>query len=204
MDEYSYSSEDATWGHQYLWPVLEDALQEWAPPPRRVFELGCGNGVTARMLAEAGYDVVAVDPSQTGVTIAQRFNSSRLRVEVASTEQDLAGRFGRFPVVVSLEVIEHVPSTAQYCRALAGLLEPSGIAIVSTPFHGYLKNLLIAATGRFDRHHDPLWEGGHVKFFSEATLRGAFANSGLEVLRFVRAGRLPIVAKSVVAVVRKP
>src|SRR5918911_3169753 len=37
-------------------------LSQVAPPPRRVLEVGCGHGELALPLAEAGYELVAIDP----------------------------------------------------------------------------------------------------------------------------------------------
>jgi 2-polyprenyl-6-hydroxyphenyl methylase/3-demethylubiquinone-9 3-methyltransferase len=79
-----------------------------------------------------------------------------------------------------------------------------GTAILSTPYHGYLKNLLIALTGRYDQHHNPLWKHGHIKFWSIDTLQTLLKESGFVDVRFERVGRIPPLAKSVIAVARKP
>ena len=42
--------------------------------------------------------------------------------------------------------------------------------MLSTPYHGYLKNLALAVSGRMDRHFTALHVGGHIKFFSIETL----------------------------------
>lgn len=86
-------------------------------------------------------------------------------------------------------------------RAFVSVLAPRALGIISTPYHGYLKNLAIAASGRFDRHFDPLWEAGHLRFFSVAKLRALFEEFDLRPLAFRRVGRVPMLAKSVIAVV---
>jgi cyclopropane fatty-acyl-phospholipid synthase-like methyltransferase len=203
MAEYAYSSAEPTWSSSYIWPQLLRILRDVAPPPARVFELGCGNGATARLLAQNGYSVTGVDPSRSGIAIAEKFASSQLRFEVRSTSEDLSQRFGTFPVVVSLEVIEHCPSAREFMRAFTSVLTPGGVGIISTPYHGYIKNLAVIAFGGFDHHFDPLWEGGHLKFFTIAKLRALFDEFGYHSQAFHRAGRIPIVAKSVIAVIRK-
>lgn len=203
MPEYAYCDDKPTWGNSYLWPELRRILQAHAPPPRRVFELGCGNGATARMLAALGYQVVGVDPSISGISIAGQHDSPDLHFEKASTTDDLGTRFGEFPVVVSMEVLEHCPSPREFMRAFLSVLVPGGIGVISTPYHSYLKTLLVVASGRFDRHFDPLWEGGHLRFFSIKKLRALCDEFNLRPLGFRRVGRVPIVAKSVIAIVAR-
>lgn len=199
-----YDDPAACCPHEYLWPLLERLVRRYAPAPRKVFELGCGNGAMAAPLASHGYDVTGVDPSESGITIARQRGSERLHFDVGSTADDLAGRYGAFPLVISLEVIEHCPSPREYMQSVLSLLAPGGAGIISTPYHGWLKNVLITASGKFDSHFDPLWEGGHIKFYSIAKLKQLFAQHGLTRYEFHRAGRIAPLAKSVVAVIFKP
>ena len=201
MPEFSYVDESATWSNAYLWPPVTAALRKHAPPPNRVFELGCGNGATARMLAAQGYSVTGVDPSTSGIAVAKQYETGDLRFALGSTSDDLAGIYGTFPVVVSLEVIEHCPSAREYMQCFRSLLAPGGLGLISTPYHGYLKNLAVVAAGKFDHHFDPLWEGGHLKFFTHAKLRALFEEFGLERYELQRVGRVPSFAKSTLAIV---
>ncbi|MFP5246643.1 MAG: class I SAM-dependent methyltransferase, partial [Thermoanaerobaculia bacterium] len=133
MAEYQYSSDAPMWESGFLWRRALRILRRDAPPPRAVFELGCGNGATARLLAAEGYSVTGVDSSPTGIEMARRHQSERLRFEIGSTSDDLAGKYGQFPIVLSLEVIEHCPSAREYMQTFLSLLAPGGIGILSTP-----------------------------------------------------------------------
>ena len=119
-------------------------------------------------------------------------------MEFGSTEEDLAARFGTFPVVISLEVVEHVYAPREYISRIRDLLEPGGSVILSTPYHGYLKNLAIAVTDKWDHHHTVLWDHGHIKFWSVATLSELLHESGFKVEDVARVGRIPALAKSMV------
>lgn len=155
------------------------------------------------MLVEHGYEVTGVDPSESGIAIARQFEGARLRFDVGSTTDDLVSRFSTFPVVVSMEVIEHCPSSREFITAFRALMDTGGVGIISTPYHAWLKTMAVVVTGNFDKHFDPLWEGGHLKFFSIRKLRQLFAEAGLASVQFVRVGRVPFLAKSVVAVVSR-
>jgi len=79
-----------------------------------------------------------------------------------------------------------------------------GTAIVSTPYHGYWKNLALAVTGRMDAHFTALWDHGHIKFWSIATLGELLREAGFVDIRFERLGRVPALAKSMIAVAKRP
>lgn len=201
---YRYPDSETNRSHRALLPALRDELGRLAAQGhRRVFELGCGNGSVAALLGREGWDVTGVDPSTEGITRAN-LAYPQLRLETGSAYDDLALRYGRFPVVFSLEVVEHVYAPRDYARTLFDLVEPGGTAIVSTPFHGYFKNLALAITGKWDRHLTALWDHGHIKFWSFATLTELLREAGFGQIRFRRVGRIPPLAHSMIAVARRP
>jgi 2-polyprenyl-3-methyl-5-hydroxy-6-metoxy-1,4-benzoquinol methylase len=201
---YSYDNANADHTHAYLWQpvftILHSALKDQSC---RVFDLGCGAGAFANALSSQGFEVCGVDPSPTGIEQARRAYP-KIRLEVGSTEENLIERFGEFKAVTSLEVVEHVYAPRQFAKCLFDLLEPGGMAIVSTPYNGYLKNLAIALLGEYDRHYTALWDNGHIKFWSIKTLGQLLMEAGFEDIKFLRVGRIPILAKSMIAIARKP
>jgi 2-polyprenyl-3-methyl-5-hydroxy-6-metoxy-1,4-benzoquinol methylase len=115
----------------------------------------------------------------------------------------LAETYGQFPLVVSLDVIEHCFDPRGFAKTFYNMINRGGIGILSTPYHGYWKNLALALAGKWDEHLTALWDGGHVKFFSIATLRTLLTETGFNNVRFVRIGRVAPLAKSMIAIVRK-
>ena len=105
--------------------------------------------------------------------------------------------------MLSLEVVEHVYAP-RHARTVFDLLSPGGVAVISTPYHGYWKNLALALSGRMDAHFTALWDHGHIKFWSMQTLRRLLSETGFADIRFERVGRLPALAKSMIVVARKP
>lgn len=202
---YVHHSSKGSHTNAYLLPVVFEILAKEVPTRRgiRVFDLGCGSGSVAAALSHAGYSVVGVDPSPQGIELANK-NFPHLRLELGSTELDLHEKYGQFRFVVSLEVVEHVFAPRKFARCVYQLLEPGGVAIISTPYHGYLKNLALALTGKLDAHFTALWDCGHIKFWSIRTLSELLREAGFVGLCFRRVGRIPVFAKSMVAVARKP
>ena len=185
-----------------LHPAVEKILFSTQGIDKRVFEIGCGNGSMANLLSSAGFDVVATDPSKHNIELA-RSNFPVVTFEEYSAYDDLAGRFGTYPAVISLEVVEHLFWPRKFADTAYRLLLPGGVAIISTPYHGYLKNLLIALSGKFDEHWSPLWDGGHIKFWSKKTLRKLLLDAGFSSVEFHLVGRISPIAKSMIAVACK-
>lgn len=200
--EYEYANPEPGHTKSYLWPAVIESVRACLSGGR-VFDLGCGNGAFAAELARLGYRVSGVDTSRSGIAVARSAHPD-LDLHLGSAYDDLAARFGTFPVVVSLEVIEHLYDPRSFAISLYDLLQPGGTAIVSTPYHGYLKNLILAATGKLDAHFTALWDHGHIKFWSMRTLRKLLRGAGFADVRFRRVGRVPPLAKSMIAIARKP
>jgi hypothetical protein len=87
---------------------------------------------------------------------------------------------------------------------VASLLELGGVAIISTPHHGYLKNLALAVTGKIDDHFTSLWDRRHIKFWSKRTLTQLFLEAGFGSVQFEFAVRFYPFSKSMIAIVRRP
>ena len=98
-----------------------------------------------------------------------------------------------FLTVISMEVIEHLYSPRTFAAFVRSILEANGGGrfILTTPYHGYLKNLSIALAGKADRHYSALWEGGHIKFWSRRTLAILLREAGFRNMAFTGAGRIP-------------
>jgi len=176
----------------YLHRAVIDMVRSAAP--RTVLDAGCGNGVLASSLAACGFAVTGMDGDAGGIEIASRkFPGIRFKV----------GNFADAPAetfdcVVSTEVIEHLYAPHELVRYCWDALKPGGTLVISTPYHGYLKNLVFGLLGAWDRHFTVSWHGGHIKFWSRATLTAALERQGFRVTKFAGVGRLPWLWKSMV------
>lgn len=201
-DTYLYNNGRPICSSSYIWEPLIKILSKHDVSHKKIFEIGCGNGATANMLDQLGYDVTGVDTSISGIEIASQ-SFPHLKLFQGSAYDDLSKKYDKFPIVMSLEVIEHLYYPRKFVNNFYSLLEDGGMGVISTPYHGYLKNLALALTGKMDAHFSPLWDGGHIKFWSVQTLKSLLSEAGFEDISFVRVGRIPFVAKSMIAVVYK-
>ena len=120
---YHYSHAELNQSHDVLLPTVLRLLDDLSMPARekRLFELGCGNGSAAHELSLCCWDVTGVDPSEEGIEQAQ-VTYPDLKLQNGDAYDDLAGQYGQFPVVLSLEVVEHVYAPRHYARTVFDLL----------------------------------------------------------------------------------
>lgn len=197
---YEYVDARQNPSHNYLLPVLDRVIGEGKFPLKRAIDVGCGNGSITRHITQRGFKTIGIEPSEKGLAIA-RNAYPHIEFFPDSGYTDLSVKHGRFDLVVSLEVIEHLYNPKLFIKMVYKLLADEGVLVVSTPYHGYWKNLGLSLLGKWDKHHQALRLGGHVKFFSAAELVSLLESEGFEVLRIERVGRaVPSFAKSMVAV----
>lgn len=151
----------------------------------RVLDLGCGDGVFCNFIAKQGFTPVGADISEVGIERA-RVLYPPLRFEVASLETRLPFGDAEFDAVWCSEVIEHLFDVSFALSEMARVLKPGGTLLLTTPYHGLVKNIVVALRN-FDAHYDV--QGGHIRFFTRRALRQLLAQQGFEVVQMDGVGR---------------
>jgi len=202
---FGWKSSGPTCAHAYLSnPVLKIVRSLYRGEGVKILDVGCGNGYITSRLAELGHRVVGVDVSQDGIDIARstyphiQFNTCSL---YDSKYKELVD--GLMDCVISIEVVEHLYYPRQLFNMSYQILKPGGYLIVSTPYHGYLKNLALSLLNGWDRHFGVDMDGGHIKFFSKNTLSFLGLEAGFKNTHFQGVGRFPWLWKSMIMVSEK-
>jgi 2-polyprenyl-6-hydroxyphenyl methylase / 3-demethylubiquinone-9 3-methyltransferase len=104
---------------------------------KRALDVGCGAGLLTEPLARLGAAVTGVDAAGENVVVAARHAAGQgLAIDYRHGDigdPDFAAALGRFDLVTSMEVIEHVDNPAGFIAALASRLADGGLMILSTP-----------------------------------------------------------------------
>ncbi len=129
-------------------------------------ELG-GGGVLG-MLYEKGFvNIYGFDASESGIILYRRiFPEISGKFYSHNAYENVLPKNLQFiyDAVLSIEVIEHLYDPRTYLKNVHSWLKTNGKLILNTPFHGYLKNNALSLLNKFDKHFNPLWDGGHIKF----------------------------------------
>jgi SAM-dependent methyltransferase len=159
--------------------LIERVIPRLFPEPSTAIDLGAGSGALAARLAAAGWSVLAVEGD------VERFAAD---VPVIGCDlndgilpRELEGR--AFRLVVSTEVIEHVESPIRFLRSVQALLEPNGLAVLTTPnVDNVLARAKFLATGKL-RMMDAAGDPTHISpIFLDLFLRQYLPRSGLRLV----------------------
>jgi 2-polyprenyl-3-methyl-5-hydroxy-6-metoxy-1,4-benzoquinol methylase len=201
IENYGWNDTHIPKSHSCLLPAIESSLCKCGA--KKVLDLGCGNGSLSHTLHSRGFIIAGCDTDRRGVELAN--SRGIVKFFVASVYDDAKSVLddNQFDAVVSAEVIEHLYQPRYLAKFAYDALKPGGTLVVTTPYHGYLKNLALSLTNKWDRHHHPLRDGGHIKFWSKHTLTEMLTTEGFSVVSFQGIGRLPYLWKSMVMTATK-
>jgi 2-polyprenyl-3-methyl-5-hydroxy-6-metoxy-1,4-benzoquinol methylase len=163
---------------------LHKALQG-LPSGSPVLDAGCGKGEFSFYLAQLGYQVTGIDISEVAVEKARQ-STPQGHFETASLDTKLPFPAEQFAAVWCTEVLEHLFDVHIALAELNRVLKPNGLLVLTTPYHGLVKNLAIAIAG-FDRHYDPYIS--HIRFFTRRSLQMCLQRAGFQAEAWSGLGR---------------
>jgi len=158
------------------WPKL----RRYIPSTKEIviLDFGCGNGkiIKEMMSVNPKAKIIGLDVSESALKVA-----SELLHGVEFRRIVDGGRFpiadGAVDFIFTSEVIEHVYDVRNAFSEMSRVLRLGGRILLTTPYHGFLKNILIVLFN-FEKHFDPT--GPHVRFFTKKSLVSCFRKAGLE------------------------
>jgi 2-polyprenyl-3-methyl-5-hydroxy-6-metoxy-1,4-benzoquinol methylase len=188
----AYYDAGASRHHSYNVP----GILAFLPRNRRltILDAGCGNGSLTTVIAGLGHRVVGVDTAADAINIAiQTYRNAEFHCR--SVYDDLSDILppGGVDAAISCEVIEHLYSPDDFLSGIARVVKPGGFLIITTPYHGFLKNLAISVINGWDSHFMVSMEGAHIKFFSRRTFSEMLQRHGFADIQFRGVGRLPYI-----------
>jgi SAM-dependent methyltransferase len=144
---------------------------EAAVSPGRILDVGCANGDFLKVARDRGWQVFGADPSVARAQV----EAEGIQL-VGTTVQDAAIEEGSLDAITFWDVLEHVTDPIADLVRAGALLKPQGVIALTVPDSA---NVLARTSGR--RWFGYKTAGEHLQFFTGASLRRAFALSGLSL-----------------------
>ena len=139
----------------------------------RVLDVGCGRGWLTNLLLEYG-DTEGLEPVRAVVEYAKKL-FPRIQFQCGSPETLIsAGKAGTFDLIVSSEVIEHIPLKKQFDFAhnLKVLLKRGGSLIITTP-----RAEITDSWTRIVKPNQPIED-----WLTENQVRSIFSSAGFDLI----------------------
>jgi 2-polyprenyl-3-methyl-5-hydroxy-6-metoxy-1,4-benzoquinol methylase len=175
-------------------PAPEARYEEWLKRAEaelgcgRLLEVGAGVGGLVRVAMRRGWRVDATEVSRTALEALRATGATVF----AGPLEEAGYASGRFDLVVSLEVLEHLPAPLVHLRELARVTRAGGLLLLTTPNFGGLSRRWLGLGWRVV---DP----EHLGYFTARTLARALREAGygrvhmwarsLDISTWLRSGR---------------
>lgn len=182
----------------YKWP----ALKMFIPAESCVIlDYGCGKG---KILSEvqkinSTATLYGADISNAARKVAKK-SIRKAKIFSIDDDQKIPLQSDSCDFVLSLDVIEHVYDTEKVFREFRRLVRHKGSLLVSTPYYGFIKNIIIALIG-FNIVYDPV--SPHIRFYTKKSLVNLLQKHGFSITKFGYFGRFPFVWRGMYALCRK-
>ncbi len=149
-----------------------------------VLEVGCGDASFTADLANHFSRVTAID-----ISAGQIAENAKKFPGITFKQHDVSERFpfadGTFEVVWCSEVLEHLFDPSFALREMHRILKPNGRLMVTVPYHGRFKNILIALFN-WDEHFVP--SSPHIRFYTNRSLSRITAAAGFHSIKVKTCG----------------
>jgi SAM-dependent methyltransferase len=142
--------------------------------------------------------IVGIDPSEVGINIARNNSPEIIFHNISIYDFEQKELYGKFDIITSIEVIEHLNYVSVFLKQVKKYLRPDGYFLLTTPYHGYIKNLVLSVFNLWDRHFSVRNEVGHLRFFSVKSLSGMLKDAGLSNIKLYFSGRCLYLWKSMI------
>jgi 2-polyprenyl-3-methyl-5-hydroxy-6-metoxy-1,4-benzoquinol methylase len=150
-----------------------------------VLDVGCGSGVTAQLLADAGARVLGIDIEPRD----DLRDSDGVRFQYGDF-LSLSPRAGQFDVVIALDAVEHFEQEHEMLQAMHANTRPGGLSIVTVPAYDWL----------WSSHDD---ENRHFRRYNRSRLHAALERAGFTVERVGYIFAALVLPKALIAFVER-
>ena len=112
----------------------------------KILDIGCGGGLVSEPMCRLGAEVTGIDASNKNIKIASTHaKKNNLNIKYFNSSPEQIKTFGKFDIILNLEIVEHVEDVNLYLKSCSKLLKKEGIMFTATlnrTFTSYIKAII--------------------------------------------------------------
>jgi 2-polyprenyl-3-methyl-5-hydroxy-6-metoxy-1,4-benzoquinol methylase len=184
---------------KFKWP----SIKKYIPLEEKVkiLDYGCGKGFILKCVSQLNPSAhtTGVDISQEAINYARKTYKDKQFLTIQA-DNKLPIKNETYDFILCLDVIEHINDVRLILSEFNRLLKPRGKLLISTPYHGMLKNIITALLF-FERVFNPY--GAHIRFFSMKSLLQCLHDAGFKPIDKGYCGRIYPVSRCMFVLAEK-
>ena len=99
----------------------------------KILDIGCGGGLISEPMARLGGSVTGIDASKKNIEVAKiHSKKSNLNIRYLNKSPEQLDEYGKFDIILNLEIVEHVEDVNLYLESCYKLLKKGGIMFTAT------------------------------------------------------------------------
>lgn len=183
----------------YKWP----AIKKYLPKNRKItiLDFGCGSGILFEKLKKLNPHsrLIGIDVSKEAIKLArEKFPNDNFYIIQDGQTFPISDKSIDF--ILATDVIEHVYETNKTLAEFYRILKPDGKLLLTTPYHGLIKNLIIVLF-YFEKIFDPV--EAHIRFYTKKSLFSVLKKYKFEIQKYNYFGRFYPLSRAILVLANK-
>ncbi|SFN79067.1 Methyltransferase domain-containing protein [Pseudobutyrivibrio sp. UC1225] len=154
---------DEYFEHRMSMRIIAKYIERHIPKNTYILDVACGHGSIDKYLAQSGYKIKGIDLNPNRIKEIRDYISDAECIDIDSINKD-----SKYGVLISLEMLEHVPDIRKTLSNMYMILEDRGLCFISVPFERMID------------------DEQHVRFFSKESMVALLQETGFKVKAIVR------------------
>lgn len=158
-----------------------------------MLDIGCGDGdfiIKARGLFKeiTGIDISSIR-LQKAKSKLNKLKINNIRLKKVNVNQGLPFRDEKFDVITTIAVLEHLFDPYFVISEARRVLKKNGIIFIEVPNIAFILRRLELLFGILPgTSNQSGWDGGHLHYFTESSLKKLLEDSGFQVIKITGSG----------------
>jgi 2-polyprenyl-3-methyl-5-hydroxy-6-metoxy-1,4-benzoquinol methylase len=112
--------------------TIIDQIERIYPCPKKILDLGCGGGIFLKTLTKERFDITGLDIS---TKLLKKINPEGLQLSLVNADAGVTLPFknGSFNLILSFDIIEHIPDNKTTLTEISRILIRNGDVLVTVP-----------------------------------------------------------------------